>query len=165
MGCLLQVFANQKDKSRHLYEHFNLGRCNLIMAAPSPIFRQPGYQGRSPWLVGTVWSHSSQSASIIWERRCRGGLLRCERIELAQTIPLLAEEGWTASLIDGAPGAKREPDRAKPQLMVSSAKLFSQLLVVAVGMAITGHPPHRSERTGFPYSALASGHPPKRADG
>ena len=55
--------------------------------------------------------------------------------------------------------------RLKPQLMVSSAKLFSQLLVVAVGMAITGHPPHRSERTGFPYSALASGHPPKRADG
>src|SRR3989442_887836 len=38
-------------------------------------------------------------------------------------IPLLAEEGWRDSLIEaGAPGAKREPDRAKPQLVVSSAK-------------------------------------------
>src|SRR5437762_9082882 len=43
----------------------------------------------------------------------------------SRTIPLLAEEGWTRQLIEaGAPGAKREPDRAKPQLMVSSAKLF-----------------------------------------
>src|SRR5213593_3755423 len=33
------------------------------------------------------------------------------------SIPLLAEEGWRDSLIEaGAPGAKREPDRAKPQL-------------------------------------------------
>src|SRR5215467_11961071 len=33
--------------------------------------------------------------------------------------------GGVDSLIGaGAPGAKREPDRAKPQLMVSSAKLF-----------------------------------------
>jgi len=32
-------------------------------------------------------------------------------------IPLLAEEGRHDSLIEaGAPGAKREPDRAKPQL-------------------------------------------------
>src|SRR5207249_7481635 len=31
--------------------------------------------------------------------------------------------GWRDSLIEaGAPGAKREPDRAKPQLVVSSAK-------------------------------------------
>ena len=112
-----------------------------------------------------------------------------------RVFPSSQRRGGRASLIDGAPGAKREPDRAKPQLMVSSEKLFrpedfaelttitasryrarasrpsaalsvaSQLLVVAVGMAITGHPPHRSERTGFPYSALASGHPPKRADG
>ena len=38
-------------------------------------------------------------------------------------IPLLAEEGWRDSLIEvGAPGAKREPDRAKPQLVVGSAK-------------------------------------------
>src|SRR5881409_1361865 len=34
-----------------------------------------------------------------------------------KSIPLLAEEGWRDSLIEaGAPGAKREPDRAKPQL-------------------------------------------------
>ena len=40
-----------------------------------------------------------------------------------ERIPLLAEEGWRDSLIEaGAPGAKREPVRAKPQLMVSSAK-------------------------------------------
>src|SRR5439155_27175995 len=39
------------------------------------------------------------------------------------TIPLLAEQGWRDSLIEAvAPGAKREPDRAKAQLMVSSAK-------------------------------------------
>src|SRR5213594_5088141 len=43
----------------------------------------------------------------------------------AENFPLLAEEGWTRQLIEaGAPGAKREPDRAKPQLMVSSTKLF-----------------------------------------
>src|SRR2546427_723029 len=41
-------------------------------------------------------------------------------------IPLLAEEGWRDSLIKaGAPGAKREPDRAKPKLMVSSAECFA----------------------------------------
>jgi len=40
----------------------------------------------------------------------------------AWIIPLLAEEGWRDSLIEaGAPGAKREPVRAKRQLMVSSA--------------------------------------------
>src|SRR5438046_5521773 len=38
-------------------------------------------------------------------------------------IPLLAEEGWRDSLIEaGAPGAKREPGRAKLQFMVSAAK-------------------------------------------
>ena len=43
----------------------------------------------------------------------------------AENFPLLAEEGWTLQLIEaGAPGAKREPDRAKPQLMVSSAETF-----------------------------------------
>src|SRR5213594_2460822 len=42
---------------------------------------------------------------------------------VSSIIPLLAEEGWRDSLIEaGAPGAKREPDRAKPQLMVSSAE-------------------------------------------
>src|SRR5881409_1806499 len=45
-----------------------------------------------------------------------------------KSIPLLAEEGWRDSLIEaGAPGAKREPDRAKPQLVVSSAGLFPHL--------------------------------------
>src|SRR5437773_4695968 len=40
-----------------------------------------------------------------------------------ERIALLAEEGWRDSLIEaGAPGAKREPVRAKPRLMVSSAK-------------------------------------------
>src|SRR5439155_3670312 len=37
-----------------------------------------------------------------------------------ERIPLLAEEGWRDSLIEA--GARREPDRAKPQLVVSSAK-------------------------------------------
>ena len=43
-------------------------------------------------------------------------------------IPLLfAEEGWRDSLIEaGAPGAKREPGRAKPQLVVSSVKHFAE---------------------------------------
>src|SRR3989442_3279310 len=45
-------------------------------------------------------------------------------------IPLLAE-GWRDSLIEaGAPGAKREPDRAKPQLVVSSAKRCAGLTTV-----------------------------------
>src|SRR5207249_11660594 len=36
--------------------------------------------------------------------------------------------GWRDSLIEaGAPGAKREPDRAKPQLVVSSAKSSAEL--------------------------------------
>ena len=38
-------------------------------------------------------------------------------------------------------------------------------IIVAVGMEIALHPPHGSERTDFPYSALALGQPPKRADG
>src|SRR5438067_3086944 len=43
-------------------------------------------------------------------------------------IPLLAEEGWRDSLTEaGAPGAKREPDRARPQLMVSSAENVADL--------------------------------------
>ena len=47
--------------------------------------------------------------------------------ELVTDIPLLAEEGWRDSLIEaGAPGAKREPDRAKSQVVVSSAKHFSR---------------------------------------
>src|SRR5436190_3526736 len=64
----------------------------------------------------------------------------------AENFPLLAEEGWTLQLIEaGAPGAKREPDRAKPQLMVSSAKLF--------------RPKHLAELTTItasPYRARAS---------
>src|SRR6266571_929930 len=32
-------------------------------------------------------------------------------------------------------------------------------------MRIAPHPPHGSERTDFPYSALAAGQPPKRAPG
>src|SRR5881628_609331 len=47
------------------------------------------------------------------------------------SIPLLAEEGWRDSLIEaGAPGAKREPDRAKPQLVVSSARRVAGLTTV-----------------------------------
>src|SRR5215510_6940417 len=44
---------------------------------------------------------------------------------LRRLFPSSQRRGGRASLIEaGAPGAKREPDRAKPQLMVSSAKLF-----------------------------------------
>src|SRR2546427_10794352 len=47
---------------------------------------------------------------------------KLSRIISYSAIPLLAEEGWRDSLIEaGAPGAKREPDRAKPQSVVSSA--------------------------------------------
>jgi len=49
-----------------------------------------------------------------------------------ERIPLLCEEGWRDSLVEtGAPGAKREPDRAKPQLMVSSAKRCAGLTTPA----------------------------------
>src|SRR5947209_1032074 len=42
---------------------------------------------------------------------------KLSRIISYSAIPLLAEEGWRDSLIEaGAPGAKREPDRAKPQV-------------------------------------------------
>ena len=50
-------------------------------------------------------------------------------------FPSSQRRGGRASLIDGAPGAKREPDRAKPQLMVSSAK-FSP--VFYRGFALSG---------------------------
>src|SRR5207247_2645744 len=46
-------------------------------------------------------------------------------------IPLLAEQGWRDSRQTGAPGAKREPDRAKPQLMVSSAETFRRFSIEA----------------------------------
>src|SRR5438552_3127189 len=52
MGCLLQVFANQKDKSRHLYEHSKLGRCHLTGLRPALSSGKPGDRGRSPRLVG-----------------------------------------------------------------------------------------------------------------
>jgi len=40
----------------------------------------------------------------------------CHKRNVSKNIPLLAEERWRDSLIEaGAPGAKREPDRAKPQ--------------------------------------------------
>ena len=58
-------------------------------------------------------------------------------------IPLLAEEGRRDSLIEaGAPGAKREPDRAKPQLMVSSAKRCAGLLLRLrpIGLALRATP-------------------------
>src|SRR5213594_1764951 len=51
---------------------------------------------------------------------------------VALRIPLLAEEGWRDSSLEaGAPGAKREPDRAKPQLMVSSAETFRRASIEA----------------------------------
>src|SRR5438552_15790326 len=53
---------------------------------------------------------------------------KLSRIISYSAIPLLAEEWWRDSLIEaGAPGAKREPDRAKPQLVVSSAKHLTDL--------------------------------------
>ena len=53
-----------------------------------------------------------------------------------------------------------------PQATTPSAPGFGGFAAfVAVGMEITLHPPHGSGRTDFPYPALASGQPPKRADG
>src|SRR5438094_3813560 len=61
-------------------------------------------------------------------------------------IPLLAEEGWRDSLIEaGAPGAKREPVRAKPQLVVSSAKMFC-----------------RSDHPVYAFASLSASTPPLR---
>ena len=66
--------------------------------------------------------------------------------ELVTDIPLLAEEGWRDSLIEaGAPGAKREPDRAKSQVVVSSAKHFS-----------------RSDHTVCAFAPLGASSPPLR---
>jgi len=71
---------------------------------------------------------------------CGCSLKQIER----RRIPFLAEEGWRASLVEaGAPGAKREPDRAKPQLVVSSAKSEAC----------------RSFTEASPYRARASRHP------
>ena len=51
----------------------------------------------------------------------------CEDVNELGATPLLstAFRNYGDSLIEaGAPGAKREPDRAKPQLVVSSAETF-----------------------------------------
>src|SRR5437773_1071389 len=49
------------------------------------------------------------------------------RLEITLTHSPPRKEGWRDSLIEaGAPGAKREPVRAKPQLMVSRAKCFGR---------------------------------------
>src|SRR5438552_16455912 len=54
-------------------------------------------------------------------------------IPLLPELAELAEEGWRDSLIEaGAPGAKREPDRAKPQLMVRPAQHFAELTTPAL---------------------------------
>jgi len=66
-----------------------------------------------------------------------------------ERIPLLAEEGWRYSLIEaGAPGAKREPDRAKHQI----SGQFGQTL-------------RRSSIEALPYRARASRHPRLRRFG
>src|SRR2546429_3915325 len=62
--------------------------------------------------------------------------------EIEVRIPLPAEEGWRDSLIEaGAPGAKREPDRAKPQLMVSRLKRFATLTTPSAPSLCSAHPP------------------------
>src|SRR2546426_4118463 len=74
-----------------------------------------------------IWKH--------WVRCCTSGIFWTTTGALPKpcggasrrihSIPLLAEEGWRDSLIEtDAPGAKREPDRAKPQSTVSSAEIF-----------------------------------------
>src|SRR5947199_8758800 len=61
-------------------------------------------------------------------------------------IPLLAKEGWRDSLIEaGAPGAKREPDRAKPQLVVSSAKRCAGLTTPSAPSLRSAQPPRLCE--------------------
>src|SRR5436309_15562215 len=85
---------------------------------------------------------------------------KLSRIISYSAIPLLAEEGWRDSLIEaGAPGAKREPDRAKPnyakrepdrakpQLMVSSAKSMGR----------------RSDHPVCAFALLGAATPPLRA--
>jgi len=73
--------------------------------------------------------------------------------------PLLAEEGWRDSLIEaGAPGAEREPDRAKPQLMVSSAKCCVGLTTPAAlfrwlrGILLMAQPPLLCEEGNVKFS-------------
>ena len=63
-------------------------------------------------------------------------------------IVQLAEEGWRDSLIEaGAPGAKREPVRAKHQLIVGSAKCYAGLTTPAApfrwlrGILLMAQPP------------------------
>src|SRR5207247_8484823 len=78
--------------------------------------------------------HSSRAAAVriwiaTWVSQSRKGIIVVTlAAEPQANIPLLAVEGWRDSLIEaGAPGAKREPDRAKRQLVVSSAGLFPHL--------------------------------------
>src|SRR5213594_4033574 len=60
MRCLLQVFANQKDKSQHLYEHFILrDGDHLTGLRPAPSSGKPGDRGRSPRLVSRLRKPSS----------------------------------------------------------------------------------------------------------
>src|SRR5213083_3042378 len=83
---------------------------------------------------------------------------KLSRIISYSAIPLLAEEGWRDSLIEaGAPGAKREPDRAKPQLMASSAKILLRSDHPVCAFALLG----ASTLEASPYRARAS-RPPLR---
>src|SRR2546426_10242696 len=71
-------------------------------------------------------------------------------------IPLLAEEGWRDSRQTGAPGAKREPDRAKPQLVVSSAKHSPELTTPSAPSLRSAHPPLLCEEGNAPFANLTS---------
>src|SRR5205809_5018126 len=56
--------------------------------------------------------------------------------------PSSQRRGWRDSLIEaGAPGAKREPDRAKPQLKVRPAKHLAELTTSSAPSLRSAHPP------------------------
>src|SRR5206468_4085264 len=80
------------------------------------------------------------------------GIPESAPVSIAQTlvrndgerIPLLTEEGRRDSLIEaGAPGAKREPDRAKPQLWSVRPRRFAVLTTPSAPPArwLSAHPP------------------------
>src|SRR5213593_1435002 len=73
MRCLLQVFANQKDKSQHLYEHFILrDGDHLTGLRPAPSSGKPGDRGRSPRLVSRADAVNSceEEFAMTTKRKC-----------------------------------------------------------------------------------------------
>src|SRR2546425_8781873 len=117
------------------------------MVMPAPGTTAPEESFTTPRMVPVFCCAVAVTATAIQQivRKPKPSLHRMSSSSFS-SIPLLAEEGWRDSLIEaGAPGAKREPDRAKPQLVVSSAKRCAGLTTPSAPLLRSAQPPRLCE--------------------